>query len=266
MPNHFSAALIGYTGFVGTTLLKQTNFTHLFRSINIEEIANQHFNLVVCAGAPAQKWLANKNPNNDFQNIKQLISYLETINCDRFVLVSTVDVFKNPIRVDENSHIDEISLHPYGLHRRMLEKFVIERFNNHHIIRLPGLVGPGLRKNVIFDLLNQNNLHSINSQNIFQFYPMTYLWSDIQTAIRMNLPIIHLTSEPLSVETVAKEGFGLEFQQKIPGSSVSYDMCSIHDTLFGGCNGYQYDKQAIIQAIQDYVQSEPKTLISVAKV
>src|SRR5690554_6697215 len=94
-------ALIGFSGFVGSTLLKQTNFDFLYRSTNIADIDGQTFNMVVCAGAPAQKWIANKEPEADLQIIKGLIEHLKTVSCKTFVLISTVDVFKSPIEVDE---------------------------------------------------------------------------------------------------------------------------------------------------------------------
>ncbi len=50
-----TSALIGFSGFVGSTLLKQAYFESLYRSTNIGEIEGQSFNTVVCAGAPAQK-------------------------------------------------------------------------------------------------------------------------------------------------------------------------------------------------------------------
>ena len=58
-------ALIGYSGFVGSTLFKQHAFESLFRSTNIGEINGQIFDTVVCAGAPAQKWIANRDPEAD---------------------------------------------------------------------------------------------------------------------------------------------------------------------------------------------------------
>ena len=162
-------ALIGFSGFVGSTLLKQAHFSALFRSTNIHEIENREFDVVVCAGAPAQKWIANRDPADDRKKIESLINHLRAIKCKTFILISTVDVFKEPIGVDESTLVDESGLHAYGLHRRLLEKFVEQYFPSHLIVRLPGLVGPGLRKNVIFDFLNNNNLHAIESRGVFQF-------------------------------------------------------------------------------------------------
>ncbi len=253
-------ALIGYSGFVGSTLLKQKAFQHQYRSTDIHEIAGKAFDTVVCAGAPAQKWLANRDPENDRQKIDELIAHLRTIKCQTFILISTVDVFQRPIGVDEESIVEESGLHAYGLNRRLLEKFVEATFSNHIIVRLPGLVGPGLRKNVIFDFLNENNLNAIDSRGVFQFYPMVNLWFDIQSALQANLRVVHLTAEPISVADVSSQGFGRQFEQSFSGDAATYDMRSKYAAVSGGAGSYQYSRRETIQAIRSYAQSEPLSL------
>jgi hypothetical protein len=253
-------ALIGFTGFVGSTLLKQTPFESLYRSTNIGEIEGKSFDMVVCAGAPAQKWIANREPEADREKIKGLIVHLTSMVCKTFVLISTVDVFKNPLGVDESTNIEEAGLHAYGLHRHLLEKFVKSHFSRHLIVRLPGLVGPGLRKNVIFDFLNDNNLHLIDSCGVFQFYPMVNLWYDIQMALDSGLNLVHLTAEPISVEDISEQGFGKPFQQAQASSPAVYDMRTRHAQMFGASGQYQYSHRETIQAVRAYAQSEPRTL------
>ncbi|MCX4219533.1 MULTISPECIES: NAD-dependent epimerase/dehydratase family protein [unclassified Pseudomonas] len=252
-------ALIGYSGFVGGTLQNQTHFDFLYRSTNIAEIQGKEFDTVVCAGAPAQKWIANSRPEADLENILGLIDILKSLKCKKFILISTVDVFMHAVAVDENTQINEIDLHPYGLHRRLLEKFVEEQFSNHLIVRLPGLVGPGLRKNVIYDFLNNNNVESIDSNAVFQFYPMVNLWYDISIAVNANLKLVHLTAAPISVGDISKSGFGVEFQNTNDKPSPVYDMRTIHASLFGVKSNYQYSYRETIQAVRAYAQSEPKT-------
>jgi len=253
-------ALIGFSGFVGSTLLKQAHFSSLFRSTNIHEIENRDFDSVVCAGAPAQKWIANRDPIDDRKKINTLIDHLGNIRCNKFILISTVDVFKEPIRVDESTPVDESGLHAYGLHRRLLEKFVEEYFPNYLIVRLPGLVGPGLRKNVIFDLLNNNNLDTIETRGVFQFYPMINLWYDIQKALEAGLSLVHLTAEPISVADVSLQGFGRPFTQILKNPPARYDMQTRHSQIFDSPGQYQYSTRETIQAIRAYAQSEPITL------
>jgi hypothetical protein len=256
------SALIGFSGFVGSTLIKQAPFESLYRSTNICDIEHQSFDTVMCAGAPAQKWMANREPEADRQKIDALIAHLKTIQCKTFILISTVDVFKDPMGVDEETVVDESGLNAYGLHRRLLEKFVDSHFPSYLIVRLPGLVGPGLRKNVIFDFLNDNNLHAIESRGVFQFYPMVSLWYDIQTALNAGLKLVHLTAEPISVADVSKEGFGKVFEHVLPNAPTTYDMRTIHAPMFGVTGFYQYSARETIQAIRAYAQSEPLTIKS----
>jgi len=251
-------ALIGYSGFVGSTLLKQYNFTSLYRSTNIDEILGGDFDTVVCAGAPAQKWLANKDPQADLQKIKALIENLKSITCRKFILISTVDVFASPVNVDENSKVEEEGLHAYGLHRRYLERFVEEQFNDSLIVRLPGLVGPGLRKNIIYDFHNNNNIAQIESRGVYQFYPMVNLWYDIFIAIKNDLKLLHLTAEPVAVTEVAKAVFNIDFNNHVVENPGYYDMKSCYASLFSNNSAYQYNKRETLMAIRAYAQSELK--------
>jgi dTDP-4-dehydrorhamnose reductase len=253
-------ALIGFSGFIGSTLLKQAPFESLYRSTNIVEIVAKTFDTIVCTAAPAQKWIANREPVADLQNIECLISHLKTVTCTTFILISTVDVFISPIGVDEETPIDEEGLHAYGLHRRLLEKFVESHFPNHLIVRLPGLVGPGLRKNVIFDFQNDNNLNVIDSRGVFQFYPMVNLWYDIRTALRAGLKLVHLTAEPISVADVSEQGFGKPFSQSQANSAGIYDFRTRHAGLFDAKGHYQYNHRETLMAVRAYAQSEPLTL------
>jgi hypothetical protein len=142
----------------------------------------------------------------------------------------------------------------------MLEKFVENHFVNYLIVRLPGLVGPGLRKNVIFDFLNDNNLRAIDSRGVFQFYPMVNLWYDIQTALNAGLRLVHLTAEPISIAEVSKQGFGKFFEHVLTNTPATYDMRTRHAQIFGARGHYQYNRRETIQAVRAYAQSEPLTL------
>ena len=151
-------------------------------------------------------------------------------------------------------------MHPYGRHRRSLETFVEGRFERSLIVRLPGLVGPGLRKNVVFDLLNRNNLAAIDSRATYQFYPMVNLWYDIQAAMRAGLGLVHLTAEPISVATVSMQGFGRRLEQPVADVVPAYDMRTRYAEAFGARGSYQYTMRETIGAIRSYAQSEPVTI------
>lgn len=250
-------ALVGFSGFVGSTLLRQRNFDALFRSTNIGEIGGNDFGLVVCAGAPAQKWIANRDPDSDKAAIDGLIENLAHVRCEKFVLISTVDVFGQPVGVDEQSPVELEGLHPYGYNRRRLELAVGELFGDHHIVRLPGLVGTGLRKNVIFDLRHDNNVEAVDPRGRFQFYPMANLWYDLLIAMEHRLHLLHLTAEPIEVAELALKGFGRHLDNSATGTPASYDFRSMHAHLWEARGPYQYEKSATLQAVREYAQAKP---------
>ena len=260
MDNKMTDALIGYTGFVGSTLRRSHLFQACFNSKNIAQIEGGSFNLVVCAGAPAKKWYANQHPDEDKAVIDNLISHLSKIQANRFVLISTVDVFKSPVGVDENSPIEMEGLCPYGLNRRRLELFVQQQFEQSLIVRLPGLVGQGLKKNILFDFLNSNQIEKIDSRGIFQFYPMHRLWMDIERAIAEGLKELHLTSAPVSVKDIAKAVFDTDFCNEVLLKPAVYDFRSVHAHLWGG-ELYQYSYEAELEAIKEWAVNEPKTIL-----
>lgn len=258
MGNSMSVALIGHSGFVGSTLKRQADFDALYRSTDIDGIRGHAFDLVICAGAPAQKWLANREPEADKRNMERLIDALRNVRCREFVLISTVDVFKDPRGVDESTQPDDNGLHPYGANRLWLERFVQDQFEAARIVRLPGLVGPGLKKNIIFDLHHGNAVSAIDSRSVFQFYPMVNLWTDLVRTREAGLNCVHLTAEPLSVAEIALQGFGIRFEQVQQGCPAHYDFQSRHAGTFGAQGRYTYSARETMLAVRAYAQSEPK--------
>jgi hypothetical protein len=148
-------ALIGYTGFVGSNINLSTYFDFQFNSKNIELILEKKYGLVISAGVRAEKFLANKYPENDLNGINELTNILKDLKTKKFVLISTIDVYDNPVDVDENTIIDKSKCQPYGLNRIYLEEFVKENFLDYLIVRLPALYGRGLKKNFIYDMMTK---------------------------------------------------------------------------------------------------------------
>lgn len=145
--------LVGYTGFVGSNISDEHHFTKCFNSKNISEAFGLNPNLLVYCGIPAQKFIANSNPDEDFNIILNAIENIKKINPKKIVLISTIDVYNNPINVDEENDF-VVSKDAYGKNRKFLEDWVINNIQDYHIIRLPGLYGKNLKKNFIYDLIN----------------------------------------------------------------------------------------------------------------
>ena len=250
-------ALIGHTGFVGGTLRRQTGFDHLYNSTNIEQIAGKEYELLACAGAPAAKWIANREPDRDIANLERLMSSLAKTKVRTFVLISTIDVYPNPVDVDEDTIIEPDEGHAYGRHRLRLEHFARDRFDA-TAIRLPGLFGPGLRKNVIYDLLHDNQLEQVCAQSVFQFYDLEQLWSDVERTLVHGLKLVNFATEPTSVEEVARQVFGFELSQPGLQPPAFYNFKSKHAPLFGGSRGYLYSKAQVLSSMDRFVEAQRK--------
>lgn len=147
-------ALVGYTGFVGSNIYAAGSFDQVYNSKNIEEAYGTNPDLLVYAGLRAEKYLANNAPEKDMELIEQAQENIEKINPKKLVLISTIDVFKIPKDVDEDSVIDTENLHAYGFNRYQLELWVREKYPDALIIRLPGLFGQNIKKNFIYDYIN----------------------------------------------------------------------------------------------------------------
>ncbi len=247
-------ALIGYTGFVGSNLLAQMKFDDLYNSRNIEDIKGKEYDVVYCAGAPAAKWISNQKPTEDLQSVCSLIDSIREVKTKRFVLISTVDVYKYIIDVNEDSFIDLSNHHAYGTHRRMIETFVSERFEKYNIIRLPGLFGDGLKKNIIYDFLHDNDTHKIHSEAVFQFYSLDTLVNDIKKVIDNDIKVINFATEPTSVREVIKAGFDIHFDNKPVPDSPFYDMHTNHADIFGMSGTYMQSKKEVLQKVKEFVE------------
>lgn len=147
-------ALVGYTGFVGSNIYAQGTFDEVYNSSNIESAYGTCPDLLIYAGMRAEKYLANNAPDKDMDLVYQAERNIQMIQPKKLVLISTIDVFKHPIQVDEMSDIDEEGLHAYGLNRYRLECWVRQNYPDAVIIRLPGLFGKNIKKNFIFDYIN----------------------------------------------------------------------------------------------------------------
>ncbi|HPH95788.1 MAG TPA: sugar nucleotide-binding protein [Anaerolineaceae bacterium] len=146
--------LVGYTGFVGSNLYSSFHFDGLFNSTNIDQAFGLNPDLCVYSGVRAEKFLANNRPDEDRQIILNAIENIKKINPKQLILISTIDVYKFPVNVDETTPIDTDGLHPYGANRYLLEEWVRQNTNCHLVVRLPGLFGKNIKKNFIYDLIH----------------------------------------------------------------------------------------------------------------
>ncbi len=147
--------LVGSTGFVGGNLAAQYSFDEMYHSTNVQQAFGSSPDLLVYVGMPAAKYLSNQDPEKDWQVAENACRNIQKINPRKLVLISTVDVYANPLGADEDTPGDLDQPQAYGRNRARLEQIVRLQCPDALILRLPGLFGIGLKKNFIYDFLHR---------------------------------------------------------------------------------------------------------------
>jgi len=234
--------LIGATGLIGKHLSNHINPDASYTSKNIETLSNDKFKVLYCAAPSGNRLTANINPENDSNAITKLIAQLLKVKTNQFVLISTVDTLHSPTTA-------------YGGNRLILENFVKQNFPNNIVIRLPTLIDPTIKKNILFDLKNKKYLDSINLLQQCQWYPLSLLYQDIQQIVSNNVADVNLVSEPIINQEIIDKLF-TNFE-KMPTNfkkSEPYNLICNCAKLFNN-DTYRLTKEQIFEYMIDYVQS-----------
>lgn len=249
------SALIGYTGFVGGHLQTDISFQEMYNRTNIADIQGLKTDLLVCAGLPAEKWKANGDPEADWKNMAYLSQLISTVDTDKAILISTIDVYQPAFDVYETSHPNLIGSEAYGRNRAWFEMLFKSKFPNSLIVRLPGLFAPNLKKNLIFDLLNKREDQYVNvdGESAFQFFNITRISEFINIALENQLSTLNIATEPLLAQEIADI---FNVQLNTGKRRVDYRMKSNHDSIFNGKNGYLIGKEQTIREISNLLATE----------
>jgi nucleoside-diphosphate-sugar epimerase len=247
-------ALIGHSGFIGGNAARQWPFDALFNSSNIDELRGGDFDEIVCAAPAAEKWKANADPESDARSIARLEAALSETTAGRFILISTIDVYPRPREVDERTELDDAG-EPYGRHRLRLESFVRARFDDAIVLRLPGLFGPGLKKNALFDLIHDHLVERIDGRGIFQFYDAGNLRQDVERGIGLGIRLLNVATEPICIADVARDLFGRELATG-SGEPPRYDVRTIHGASWNRSDQYLYGRDEVLAQMKRFVEAQ----------
>ena len=251
-----SDALVGHTGFVGGNLIRQHEFAALYNSKNIGDIRGRAFDTIVFSGAQAKKWWANQNPEADLAGIDNAIENMRDVSARRVILISTIDVLPQRAGIDEDFDCASVENHAYGKHRLRLEQAMTSMFDQVNIVRLPALFGPGLKKNVIYDLMHDNILETINPASAFQYYDLTRLWRDIEFVVAHDLPLVHLFPAPVATQKILDAFFPDKLVGAKAAAEAQYDYRTKYDSLFGRSDGYIAGADDVLASLGAFISAE----------
>ena len=105
-----------------------------------------------------------------------------------------------------------------------------------------------------FEQLGFSALNFTDSRSQYQFYNLGYLWQHIQVALRHNLHILNPATEPVTIAELAAHIMGKALVNEIRDDYPVQDYRCKHAQLFGGTNGYIFDKAFVMDDIKNFVK------------
>jgi nucleoside-diphosphate-sugar epimerase len=251
-----NSCLIGHTGFIGGNLARQTAFTDFYHSKNIGEIEGREFGLMVVSGVTATKWWANQNAEEDRRRIDSLLGNLGKVKAERVFVISTVDVYPVTRDVDESFDCHAAANHAYGVNRLYFEDAMKRLFPRARIVRIGGVFGHGLKKNLIYDLLHDNGVEKINLGSSFQFYDVGGLWADLVRMEEQDLSLVNLLTEPVTMGEIVERVWPGKVVGTEPGPPAAYDVRTRYAVEMGGAGGYLASNAEVLEGLEKFVAAE----------
>lgn len=153
--------VLGGRGFVGSAVTAEAQRrgyrVHAVTRDNYEAFKGATCDLLINANGNSKKYLAAQDPALDFDlSVRSVIATFRDFRARRYVHISSVDVYADvgdPRRTSEATPLELRRLSPYGFHKALSEEIVRYYAERWLILRAGGFVGPGLKKNSVYDML-----------------------------------------------------------------------------------------------------------------
>jgi hypothetical protein len=193
--------------------------------------------------------MVNKNLTADIQNINNIISVISEFHYSKIILISTIDVYNESPLSSNEDYYPNVGKLSYGNNRYLFELMVREmvKTDDLKIFRLPALFNKNIKKNVLYDLVHNNNVEQINQNSFFQWYNLDNLKSDIHkySTEYSEENVFNLFTEPIYTSDIV-ELFPEHMDKVQSGNRVIYD----YHTKFGG---YISNKDKILKEIKQFI-------------
>lgn len=246
--------IIGNTGLVGSTLSEKIKFDLSFNTSNLEDFPKkvEDGSELYLTCLPATKWIVNKNTTKDFENIMNIINLIKGKTYSKVILISTIDVYYDSQLKSNEDVIPTIKHLSYGDNRYLFEVLIkgFIKTNDLKIFRLPALFNKNIKKNILFDLINENNVEEINSNSSYQWYNLDNLSKDIMFFSKKypNETVFNLFPEPIESEDIIKLFPNLINKVSFKENKIVYDFKTKYST-----DGYLSTKEDTLTEIKKFI-------------
>lgn len=154
--------IIGGKGFVGSAVARaceRAGFEHqIITHEDIDRFTGTSCDILINANGNSKKYMSEREPLWDFDaSVRSVRASLVNIRAKKYVHLSSCDVYpdcSSPELTSEEQTPDVTKQSAYGFHKYLAELCVMRHAPEWLIFRMGGFVGPGLKKNAIYDILH----------------------------------------------------------------------------------------------------------------
>lgn len=154
--------IIGGKGFVGSAVVRACCRRNLEYRIlahdTIDQFTGSFCDILINANGNSKKYIADREPLREFDaSVRSVRASLGDIHAARYIHLSSCDVYPDcstPDNTREDQGIDVTKQSAYGFHKYLAEQCVMRFAPQWLIFRMGGFVGPGLKKNAVYDILH----------------------------------------------------------------------------------------------------------------
>jgi nucleoside-diphosphate-sugar epimerase len=173
-------AVVGANGFIGSAVvrdLKRRTIVPLEVNSPTELSSIGSIDVLIDANGNSRKYVATDDPSLDFNlSVMSVLDRLLKLRPVTYVYLSSGEVYgdnQTPETTIEDNLPATLVRSNYGLNRYISELFVSHYSVRSFIVRLGGFVGYGLKKNPVFDIINNKPLR-VSPESRFQFIDVDY--------------------------------------------------------------------------------------------
>jgi nucleoside-diphosphate-sugar epimerase len=168
--------VIGAKGFIGSAVAVEAatrGYTTTSVDLdNYKDFKGWETDLLINAAGNSRKFIDNQDPLKGYElSVTSVMQVLHDFRFRFYVQLSSGAVYPdegNPLNNSEETPLLPSRMTRYGFHKWMAEQLVCHYAPRHLIVRMGGFVGPGLKKNALFDLLTASPLF-VHPDSVFQY-------------------------------------------------------------------------------------------------
>jgi len=242
-------AVIGGNGFLGSMLSNDFGAKKILRN-NLDSIAQSYWDQIIIAAPTGNRLMVGDNPVQDFNDCRAIVEAIQKSTYDQLLYISTVDVYQEKTSIDDNLSV-QVPEHSYGKNRHFLERS-LSALDHCHIIRLPSLCHPTIKKNILFDLASSQWLDKISLDSCVQWYPIKKLAHDINWVIKSGVTHINLVSSPISNRQIVQTYFP-ELVDNLSRNSVQLQRYNVRTSYSD--SGYWISEAEIWESFTEFFQN-----------